>query len=299
MEQVRGFGSEFYCESVTRHMKDALKRRARAGHVHGGRTFGYDNVRKDGHVDRVINPNESPVVVRIFTRSSQGAGHRAIAKELNADRLPSPRPSKGGPAGWSPITIRDVLRRRLYIGEVVSRWGDDELFVVQRDDLRIVPQPLWDAVQQRRQQTAQIYLRSSGGRLWSKPANGVESKYLLTGMALCQCGSPLTVRSRSHGRKRAYFYQCRAALDKGSVCDNAIALPLPITDSAILGYLEGVLLHPDVVAEALRRLIEPDPAAEPPNSSAPVSSANLPRSSASLRTSPRRSRRAALRWKQC
>src|SRR5439155_15020335 len=35
-------------------------------------------------------------------------------------------------------------------------------------------------------------------------------------------------------------------------------------DSAVLNYLEGVLLHPDVIAEALRRLAQPDPTAEAP-----------------------------------
>src|SRR5262245_23143810 len=104
MEQVRGFGSEFYRESVTRHMVDALKRKARAGHVHGGKTFGYNNSRQDGHVDRVINQDEARVVVRIFTRYAEhGVGYRTISHELNAARLPCPRPSKGGPAGWSPI----------------------------------------------------------------------------------------------------------------------------------------------------------------------------------------------------
>ena len=39
----------------------------------------------------------------------------------------------------------------------------------------------------------------------------------------------------------------RAALEKGSVCDNRMALPLPVTDGAVLGYLEGVLL-PDAGA---------------------------------------------------
>src|SRR2546428_2006106 len=125
MEQVRGFGSEFYRESVTRHMVDALKRKARAGHVHGGRTFGYDNVRRDGHVELVINPGEASVVVRIFTLYSEGAGLRTIAKELNAERLPAPRPSKGGPAGWSSVTVRDIIKRRLFIGELISRWGDE------------------------------------------------------------------------------------------------------------------------------------------------------------------------------
>jgi hypothetical protein len=61
-----------------------------------------------------------------------------------------------------------------------------------------------------------------------------------------------------------FYYVCRAKLDKGSVCDNAIRLPLSITDTAVLAHIEGVLLHPDVISEALRRLTEPDPTTEPP-----------------------------------
>jgi recombinase-like zinc beta ribbon protein len=84
-------------------------------------------------------------------------------------------------------------------------------------------------------------------------------------MMLCGlCGAGLTVTSRSHGRKRAYFYQCRAALARGSACTNSFPLPMALTDGAMLGYLEGVLLHPDVVAEAIRRTLIPDPAAEVP-----------------------------------
>src|SRR3990172_2588057 len=133
------------------------------------------------------------------------------------------------------------------MGKVVSRWGDEQIRV-ERPELRIIEPSVWEAVQQRREQVAQVYLRNSAGKLWGKPASGIESAYLLSGMALCPCGSGLTVRSRSHGRKRAYFYQCRAALEKGSVCDNTMALPLAVTDGAVLGYLEGALLHPDVIA---------------------------------------------------
>jgi DNA invertase Pin-like site-specific DNA recombinase len=45
LEAVRSFGSEFFRESARAHMIDSLKRKAKAGHVHGGVTFGYDNVR--------------------------------------------------------------------------------------------------------------------------------------------------------------------------------------------------------------------------------------------------------------
>ena len=238
--------------------------RAKAGHVHGGKVFGYDNVRVDGHVERRPNEAEARVVRRIFDEYAAGKGLRGIAKLLNREHLPAPRPSKGGPAGWSAITIRDLIKRPLYIGQVVSRWGDEKI-QLEKPELRLISDELWASVQQRRQQAAQIYLRGTGGKLWGKPASSVESHYLLTGMALCPCGSGLTIRSRSHGRKRAYYYACRAALEKGSVCENRMHLPVPLTDSVVTNYLEGVLLHPDVVAEAVRRLLQPDPAAEPPD----------------------------------
>ena len=136
MEAVRAYGSEVFRERTRDHMIDALRRKARSGYVHGGRTFGYSNHHVDGHVERVINPDEAVVVVRIFTRYAEGAGLRTIAKELNAERLPAPRPSKGGPAGWSSVTVRDIIKRRLFIGELISRWGD-EVIRVERPDLRI------------------------------------------------------------------------------------------------------------------------------------------------------------------
>src|SRR5215470_11985666 len=167
MESVRGFGSEIYRESVTAHMVDSLKRRAKSGYVHGGRTFGYDNIRVDGHVERRVNETEARVVRRIFTEYAAGKGLRGIAKLLNSERLPAPRPSKGGPAGWSASTVKDLLKRELYSGRVVSQWGSEE-FRIERPDLRIVSGELWGAVQQRRQQAAKIYLRGTGGKLWGK-----------------------------------------------------------------------------------------------------------------------------------
>ena len=48
------------------------------------------------------------------------------------------------------------------------------------------------------------------GKLWGRPPSGVESKFLLTGFAVCGiCGGSLCVRSRSDGRFRAYFYGAR------------------------------------------------------------------------------------------
>jgi site-specific DNA recombinase len=90
MEAVRGFGAEFVRTSNARHMIDALKRKAKAGYVHGGRTFGYDNIRIDGHVERRINGAEARVIRQIFTRYAAGHSLGRIATDLNRAGAPCP-----------------------------------------------------------------------------------------------------------------------------------------------------------------------------------------------------------------
>src|SRR5262245_57817639 len=91
MEQVRGYASEAYRESVTKHMVDALKRKAKAGHVHGGRVFGYDNVRVEGHVERQIDEAEAAVVRQVFEAFTRGARPKRIAADLTAADAPACR----------------------------------------------------------------------------------------------------------------------------------------------------------------------------------------------------------------
>ncbi len=70
------------------------------------------------------------------------------------------------------------------------------------------------------------------------------------------CGATLHVRSRSHGRRRAFFYGCTAHHHRGSrVCRNSLQLPMLETDEALLTSLEAQLLHPEVVQRALREAV--------------------------------------------
>jgi hypothetical protein len=87
-----------------------------------------------------------------------------------------------------------------------------------------------------------------------KPANGVESKYLLTGMATCgQCGGGMLVYSRSHGKKRAFFYGCPRA--RVGLCRNDLEAPMPIADTAALAMMNEDVLAPDVIERALKKLM--------------------------------------------
>src|SRR5262249_9792261 len=157
----------------------------KAGHVTGGRVFGYDNVRTaTGHVERVINQKEAAVVRRIFELSAKGWGRIAIAKKLNAEGAPAPRSQQGRPTGGAHSTIHEVLHRDLYRGEPVwnktrkrDSWGQVKQVARPEADwirrsapaLRIVSDALWQEVHRRLGQKRESYLRATGGRLNGRP----------------------------------------------------------------------------------------------------------------------------------
>src|SRR5262249_19161262 len=96
---------------IARWTYEAMERKARAGHVTGGRVFGYDNVRVDGHVERRTNEAEATIVRRIFELCASGKGVKTIARTLNAEQVACPRAQQGRPDGWAPSSIQAVLRR--------------------------------------------------------------------------------------------------------------------------------------------------------------------------------------------
>ena len=88
---VAGFVDEMEREKARQRTADAMVRKARAGHVTGGRVFGYDNIPvldvagQRSHVERRINDAEAVIIQRIFQMCAAGQGVRSIAKLLNAD----------------------------------------------------------------------------------------------------------------------------------------------------------------------------------------------------------------------
>jgi DNA invertase Pin-like site-specific DNA recombinase len=98
MLSLTAFADELEREKARQRVTDAMVRKAKAGHVTGGRVFGYDNVEvlgtdgKRSHVERRINPSEAAIVRRIFEMYVAGTGYTRIAKTLNADGVTAPRP---------------------------------------------------------------------------------------------------------------------------------------------------------------------------------------------------------------
>ena len=111
MLSLTNFAAEVERERAKQRTYDALLRKAKAGHVTGGRVYGYDNreiVTADGqrlHVVRVINQEQAATIRRVFELYASKIGLTRIAKTLNAEGVPSPRST----AGWAPSASREML----------------------------------------------------------------------------------------------------------------------------------------------------------------------------------------------
>ena len=304
IEGLHSYVSESERESGRKRTLDGMLRRARAGYSTGGAVYGYESFpvyhsgRQDPHgqpipdyVDRRKVPEEASVIQGIFKMRAAGYGHTAIAKTLNGSpgreaelaeyfggvRPPSPRPGTGS---WAGTAVREMLRRPLYIGKVV--WGRSRRdgtargrnghreppITVDRPDLRIIDQELWEAVQSFNRERSTAYLSRTGGQLYGRPARSRDAKYVLSGTLQCGvCGGAMVVGKRIYKPRTQSYYTCSYHVKRGStICPNAICVPIEELDHALLGGIETAVLSPTALsyllekaAEAVRRSLAEDP----------------------------------------
>lgn len=273
MLSLTTFADELEREKGRQRTYDAMLRKAKAGHVTGGSVFGYSNIEvlgadgKRSHVERRIDDQQAAVVRRIFQLCAAGYGYPRIARTLNDDGALAPRSQRGRPAGWAPSSVREVLFRPLYRGDVVwnrtrkrDRWGQHhtsdravgEWITHRQPELQIVSPDDWQAAHDRLAIVREKYLTATGGRVYGRPCD-VDSKYLLPGFARCACcGGGLHVRSRDHGRRRAYFYACTSYYNKGkAVCRNNLEGRMTEIDVAVLEAIGGQVLAEDIIADVV------------------------------------------------
>jgi DNA invertase Pin-like site-specific DNA recombinase len=185
-------------------VRAAMRRKAVKGEVLGRPPYGY----KVGSRRRLELIPEEAVVVRYIFRLylNEGLGIRLIARRLNEEGLKTRR---GG--NWSMVSIRDILRNRVYLG-TYSRFGvrvaGSHPTLVSAEDFRVVQD------------------RLNARRTSYKPR--VTSRFLLSGIAHCgYCGNKLIGVSRKQSWKRrsgervenSYrYYQCESRTNQ-SVCN--------------------------------------------------------------------------------
>jgi site-specific DNA recombinase len=216
LANVQGFADEDHREKSSQRVIEKHTRLAKAGRVTGGRVFGYKNqdvcngVDLHGrplrsHVERVIDPIEAAVVRRIFELYDFGYGLKRIAKLLTLEHAPTPKPFHSAAdglapcTGWSPSTVRSVLTRTTYHGEIIwnktrkkNAWGKravsdrppSEWIRTTVESLRIIDEPLWQRVSSRRRETEGKAVRFASGRISGRPPTHATIN-LLAGLATC------------------------------------------------------------------------------------------------------------------
>jgi DNA invertase Pin-like site-specific DNA recombinase/predicted transcriptional regulator len=175
------FASTMYAENIRAAQEGMFDR----GMVFGSVPLGYRGEPIDGQVTRrgrpkcrlAIDPATAPWVLQIFREIAEGSGTLdGLVHRLNGDPA-APRPSYCQTGVWTRQALRGLLKNPRYrgswaYGKTQKIWQSKKdyarsvprevpLRAAHREDLRIVPEPLWDAVQVR---LANLAARSAGRR---------------------------------------------------------------------------------------------------------------------------------------
>src|SRR5438093_515115 len=264
---VSNFAAELERAKASQRTRDALQLKAQRGYVSGGAVFGYRNVPvldeggRRSHVVREIRNDEAAIVRRIFEMVASGDGQKKIAMALNAEGTRAPRPRPGRHRSWAPSSVRAILFKPLYKGEVVwgrtkkrDSWGRrkqrdrpaNEWVVTKVEHLRVVSDELWGAAHD----SLRARQKSFGfKRALPRLASARESKYLLSGFVRCGvCGGSI-VQSLIALKS---VYRCWYNWSRGSsVCSNTLTVVQERADLAVLRAIERDVLDPEVVETGL------------------------------------------------
>ncbi|MFD0986227.1 recombinase family protein [Methyloligella solikamskensis] len=260
---LKGTMNALFLKDLADKTRRGLRGRVEAGKSGGGNSYGYDVVRKvasDGtpqRGERTINDTEANIVRRIFSEYAAGRSPRAIAKDLNAEKIAGPSGSRGN-KGWGPSTIHGnrqrgtgILNNELYIGRLVwnrlryikdpetgkrvSRLNPEKDWIIQdAPALRIIDDDLWQAVKAR-QDSQKADWNTSG--FWDRK----RPRYLFSGLMSCGvCGGGIV-------NLNGVRVGCANARNKGT-CDNRRTMRRDLLEATIFDALAHHLMEPELFA---------------------------------------------------
>lgn len=263
MTAIKAAMAENERAKTSERTREALERKAERGLNVGGRVYGYDNVRRAGpdgksYTEYAINEEQARIVVEIWQRFASGDSERTIACDLNARGIPSPNVGRRGTRSWSPNCVRELVRRERYRGLLV--WGkigaeyrggtrvtferkDADVSMVERPELRIIDEELYERVQNR--------IATAKERSGRDGFKEHQPKYLLSGKELsrcAECGGPMQVNNSKQSPRIIRVYQCGWARDRGpAVCTNTLRRPVEAVDAAFRSWVEEHILNEAVI----------------------------------------------------
>jgi site-specific DNA recombinase len=265
---VHALVDTIYIRELGKKTHRGLEGLALRGFHTGGNCFGYRNQRTKEGVRLEVNDAQAGVVRRIFEMAAGGHSLKKIAKILNSEKIfpPRPRAKKLNPT-WCPTAIHAMLRREMYIGRVIwnrSRFMKSpgtnkrvrrrrpraEWRVIERPDLRIVGDELWNRVQGRLAWTKKVYGQQKRSGLLNRAAS---SQHVFSGIVKCAvCGGNLVITS-GRSRRGHRRYGCSQHFYRGT-CQNGLQIRKDWLEEKLLGGLQDAVLNPEVVKYAVEQV---------------------------------------------
>jgi DNA invertase Pin-like site-specific DNA recombinase len=270
---ISNFGAAFERERASVRTRDKMRSKAEAGHNTGTVPFGYTSISVSGHKELAVDQAQAEVVRRIFSLSAEGNGITRTAHALGHEYP--------GLRKWSAPTIRDMLHNEVYHGVIVYgktratvKHGKDKKAQVpesawvrlERPELQIVPDQLWNAVKQRQEAVFSTYLRGKKGQLQGRPDSSI-SNHLLAGFVVCgACGGRMVVWSAGARSRHRYLVCWRHRSGGDGACSNKRHVPLEPLTEMIVSHFRDDVLTPARIAQVAKDL-EVDAEASPERAS--------------------------------
>jgi len=143
--------------------------------------------------------------------------------------------------------------------KVQRRVSPNEWHVVERPELRVVTDDLWQRVQRRRQQlTEQLADHRQPGRTLLRGRSGAtHGRGLFTGFLRCgECGRAVSVVSQHRYRGRVYrYYGCASYARNGqAVCGNRVTARADEAERALVAGVQAEMTRPETLEYIVARL---------------------------------------------
>ena len=202
--------------------------------------------------------------------SAAGCSLKRIAKQLNAEGVLPPRGTKKKTRpSWVFTAIREMLRRDLYRGRIVwnrrkfkKRPGtnkrvsvprpDSEWVITDEPELRIVPDDLWNRVQERCLTVAAKHPGVKPGLLH----RAATVPYLFSGLREWgECGANLTILTGRGKDRKGASYGCPHHFTRGT-CSNELYQRRDRLEQTLLSGLQRFLLGDEVIDETLSKVLK-------------------------------------------
>lgn len=234
--------AEMERDQIVGRVKMGMTQRAKEGKWNGGQCFGYDAKEKK----LLVNEEEASIVKEIFAYADQGFGYKKMVGILNRKGYTTKRGNV-----FSIGTLKVILDNPVYIGKIRfnqhENWSEKrrsgknkDPIIVDGEHEAIIPEDLWERVQQKRSARSYKAVQS-------------DQPYILTKLIRCpQCGAGMVAGKSKSANKTYRYYKCGTFHNKGASECSSNSINADVAERQVLQEFKRIVTE----SQFLQRLVQ-------------------------------------------